>query len=312
MRGRGRLAAALCLAFAPSADADPTVDPTPEAVLASLPFEKEAPPRTIVIDLAPKGNARKLRFQLDTGATNSFLSPRLARSMGINVSRTPHGAYRRSTVLGSDVQLFVDTRRSDTGSSSGREFALLGGDFLSQYVLELDFAQQQVRFLEPRRFEVPSALDAPGEAVLPMKVVSNRLAVLGLLDGHAVELLLDTGADLGLMLSGDVAREVGLTFTPVPGFELRGLVGNAAGHAGDLARLTLGSFSFEKVPTVVSPTGFYNLGFPGDSLMGYDLLAQFLVRIDYPRQRIWLRQRADAPPFFDPRRTIESRAYERP
>src|SRR5262245_27858742 len=144
MRATGGLLAALCLGVASAADAEPASDPAPEAVLASLPFEKGAPARTIVIDLAPKGNARRLPFQLDTGATNSVLSPRLARSMGISVSRTPHGAYRRSTVLGRDVQIYVDTRRSDTGSSSGRESALLGGDFLSQYVVELDFAGERV------------------------------------------------------------------------------------------------------------------------------------------------------------------------
>ena len=206
MRATGGLLAALCLGVAPAADADPAIDPAPEAVLASLPFEKEAPPRTIVIDLAPKGNARKLRFQVDTGADASFVSPRLARSMGVNVSRTPHGAYRRSTVLGRDVQLYVDTRRSDTGSSSGADFALLGADFLSTYVVELDFAQQRVRFLEPTRFEVPAAVDAPGEAVFPMKRVSNRPALRALLDGHAVDLLVDTGAAMGLMLSGEIGR----------------------------------------------------------------------------------------------------------
>src|SRR5262245_4691623 len=80
MRATGGILAALCLGFAPTADAEPATDPASEAVLASLPFEKGAPPRTIVIDLAPKGNARRLRFQLDTGATNSYVTPRLARA----------------------------------------------------------------------------------------------------------------------------------------------------------------------------------------------------------------------------------------
>jgi hypothetical protein len=77
---------------------------------------------------------------------------------------------------------------------------------------------------------------------------------------------------------------------------------------GDVGRLEIGPFLFEKVPALVSPTGFFNVGFPGDSVFGYDLLAQFLVRIDYPRQRIWLKRRTDAPPLYDPRRTVESRA----
>jgi S1-C subfamily serine protease len=31
-----------------------------------------------------------------------------------------------------------------------------------------------------------------------------------------------------------------------------------------------------------------------DSAFGYDVLSQFTVRIDYPRQRLWLRRRPDA------------------
>src|SRR5215470_7901328 len=158
MRATGGLLAALCLGVAPASDAEPAIDPAPEAVLASLPFEKEAPPRTIVIDLAPKGNARRLRFQLDTGASISYVSPRLARAMGVKVSRIKQDAYRRSTVLGRDVQFYVDTSSSDSGSANGQEWGLLGGDFLSDYVVELDFARQRVRFLDPDRYAVP----APG------------------------------------------------------------------------------------------------------------------------------------------------------
>ena len=64
----------------------------------------------------------------------------------------------------------------------------------------------------------------------------------------------------------------------------------------------LGPFLFERVPATVLPTGFFNRGFPGDSIVGYDVLEKFLVRLDYPRRRVWLRRRADAQPFYDPRR----------
>jgi membrane-associated protease RseP (regulator of RpoE activity) len=32
---------------------------------------------------------------------------------------------------------------------------------------------------------------------------------------------------------------------------------------------------------------------PNDSVIGYDLLRQFVVRIDYPRQRLWLKRSGD-------------------
>ena len=90
--------------------------------------------RTIVIDLAPKGNARRLPLPARHGRRRS---PSSARSRALDGRQgEPHqsGPYRRKTVLGRDVLFYVDTRRTDTGSSSGLEFGLLGGDFLSDYV----------------------------------------------------------------------------------------------------------------------------------------------------------------------------------
>lgn len=277
-------------------------EPAPEAVLATLPFEPGARPRSIVIDLAPKGNARRLPFQLDTGANTSIVSPRLAREMGVKVSRIKQDAYRRNTALGRDVLFYVDTRRSDTAGPGIVEWGLLGGDFLASYVVELDFANHQVRFLDPERYEVPAEAGSADEAVLPLKIVSNRPGMRVSIGGHEVDMLVDTGFDLGLMLSGEVARNAGVASEPVRDFQIAGVSGVVDAHAGDVARLEIGPFLFEKIPATVLPTGFFNRGFPGDSIVGYDVLARFLVRLDYPRQRIWLRRRTDAPPFYDPRR----------
>jgi hypothetical protein len=283
----------------------PANEPSPEAVLATLPFDPAAPPRTIAIDLAPKGNARPLRFQLESGASTSLVTPRLAREMGVKVKRTKSDAYRRRTVLDRDVQFFVDTRRGDTDSTSGREWGVLGGDFLAQYVVELDFAKCEVRFLDPERFEVPASVDAAGEAVLAIHLVGNRPGLRVSLDGQAREMLISTSMDFALLLSGELARAAGVETQPLPPEhrELEGVFGSTEVEAGEVAKLEVGPFVLERVFAVVAPHGFYNAGFPGDSILGYDLLAQFLVRIDYPRQRLWLRRRADAPAFFDPRST---------
>src|SRR5262245_7483912 len=166
------------------ADAAASPEPDAKAVLATLPFLGDAPPHRIFVDLAPEGNARKMPFQLDTGATTSYVSPNLARVMGVKVSRTKSDPYRRKTSLGRDLLFYGDTRRSDTGSSSGNEFGLLGADFLADYVLELDFAQRRVRFLDPQQFQVPSKTAAKDEAVLPLMVVSNRPGLKVQVNGH--------------------------------------------------------------------------------------------------------------------------------
>ena len=62
-----------------------------------------------------------------------------------------------------------------------------------------------------------------------------------------------------------------------------------------LDELKLGPFSFAGVPTVVNPRGWYNIGLPSESVVGYELLEQFAtVRIDYPRHRLWLERNPDA------------------
>jgi predicted aspartyl protease len=299
------LASCLALVALP-AGADPNAaagEPATAAVLAALPFDPEAAARRkIVVDLAPRGNLRRMPFQLDTGATTSAVSPRMARALGIGVRRVKGDAYRRKTVLGRDLRFQVVTRRSDTASNSRFEYGLLGGDFLSQYVVELDFSGRSVRFLDPKKYAVPASASAPDEAVLDLEIVSNRPAVRVSLGARDALLLLDTGAPPSLLLSGASAREAGIASAPVPGLALEGILGPVAAELGEVARLEIGPFAFEKIAAVVAPQGLYNQGFSGDSILGYDLLAQFLVRIDYPRQRLWLRRDPAAKPLTDPRR----------
>ena len=44
----------------------------------------------------------------------------------------------------------------------------------------------------------------------------------------------------------------------------------------------------------MAPRGWYNIGGNTDSAMGFDVLRQFVVRFDYPRQRLWLKRTGDA------------------
>lgn len=265
-----------------------------EAVLAELPFLESEERNRIYVDLAPEGSRRPLRMLLDTGANVSVMTPRVARAMGVRVRRVKRDPYRRATRLGRDLLFWVDTRSSDTGSRTGWEYGLLGGDFLARYVLELDFARRRVRFLDRDVYRVPESVDAEGEAVLPMKVVSHRPAIAFEVNGQPLEMLLDTGAPMALMLSGELARAAGVESAPVEGFAMAGVMGDVESEVGRAGRVTIGPFAFEDVPVAVAPRGWFNLGYPGDSMLGYDLLAQFLVRLDYTGRRLWLRRNPDA------------------
>lgn len=265
-----------------------------EAVLADLPFLESEETNRIYIDLAPEGSRRRLRMLLDTGANISIMTPRVARAMGVRVRRTKNDPYRRATLLGRDLLFYVDTRSSDTGSRTGFEYGLLGGNFLAAYVLELDFASRRVRFLDRNRYQVPETASGEGEAVLPIKVVSNRPAVTLDVNGQELEILLDTGSPIGLMLSGELARAARVESAPDARFRMAGVMGAVESEVGVAKRVSLGPFVFENVPVAVAPKGWFNQGYPGDSMIGYDLMAQFLVRIDFERRRLWLRRNPKA------------------
>lgn len=44
--------------------------------------------------------------------------------------------------------------------------------------------------------------------------------------------------------------------------------------------------------------GWYNIGFPENSVIGYDMLAPFVLRLDYGNQRLWLRRVTQDPIRF--------------
>jgi predicted aspartyl protease len=268
-------------------------DPTPDAVLADLPFLDGDERNRIFVDLAPEGSRRPLRLLLDTGASHTVMTPLAARALGVSVRRLKRDPYRKKTRLGRDLLFYVDTRSSDNGSRTGWEYGLLGGNFLDDYVVEFDFVKRRVRFIDPGRFEVPEQVETEDETVLPLAITTTRPAFDVTVNGATFPALLDTGAPLGFMLSGKLADRAGVESAPNDLFEFGTVMGVVDSRLGATDRLVVGRFDFGAVPTVVLPNGWFNQGLPDAAVVGYDLLSQFLVRIDYPRKRLWLKRRPD-------------------
>lgn len=279
---------ALLLVFAvvhASADDVPT-----DAVLAVLPFLDGPEPNRILVDLAPQGSAKPLRLMLDTGSTNSVLTPLAARELGVSVRRQKDSSYRRPTRLGRDLLFEVETSGSDTGSKTGWEYGFVGGNFLAEYVVELDFPEHRVRLFDSKRYSVPTAGATQAEAVLPIEVVANRPVLEVTVDGRKSMLVLGTGAPWSAVLSGPLAKRVGLASEPIEGLAARSVIGPLEVELAEAKQLAIGPFEFADVPLLVAPKGWYNLVGSVDSLIGYDLLSQFVVRIDYAQQRLWLKR----------------------
>lgn len=268
----------------------------PDAVLAELPFEHPEEAGRIYVNLAPEGRAPFIML-LDTGANTSVITPGLAREMRISVRRLKNSPYRRKTSLGRDVQFWIADEISDMGSRTGWEYGLLGGDFLDDYVVEIDFERRKVRFLDPEKYEVPETTTEPDSAIIPLKHSGTRFTVPVEIEGKELWVLFDTGAPMALTVSGKALRKIGLEDVPL---EDAGNVGTTLGtidiKSYEAESVRFGDVEFGPARVLVAPRGAYNIAGSNDSILGYEAMEYFLMRIDYKRKRILLKLRTDLVP----------------
>lgn len=291
---------ALLVVLAIQAGAAPAIADAPpaEAVLAELRFldaDVDAP--TIRIDLAPVGS-RPLPLVLDTGSPESFATPQAAQELGISLRRSKQTPYRRSTRLGRDVELWVDTRRSDTARSASGEWAVLGGRYLSSYVVEIDGPGRRVRFLDPARWTVPEKSTDPEAQTLPLRLVSNRPIVEIEVGAARVSAILTTSAPGTLLLPGGYAEEASLVPDPEATKTLVPMPGAGALRAATAPSVRIGRFETKDVPLLVAERGVQGAGPRSEAILGLELLRPYVLRIDYPRRRLSI-SRPSPPP--DPR-----------
>ena len=136
-----------------------------------------------------------------------------------------------------------------------------------------------------------SALD---ERVLFFKIAGTRIIVPVEIAGKEIEVALDTGAPDTLILSGQVARKLGISVEDLPEFGRGGTVlGPMEQRFHEAAEFRFAGFPYAPLPVIVAPRGLYNKGLGNDSLLGYDVLRPFVMRIDYANSRIWLKRTGD-------------------
>ncbi len=232
---------------------------------------------------------------LDTGAVFSVMTPLAARAAGVSVRRLKSSPYRRATRLGRSLQFWIDDSSSDTGSRTGWKYKLLGGNFLEHYVVELDFQARRVRFLDPKLYRVPERVTAPDEAVIPLRVTRRRPYATIEVNGKKLQVSIDTGAPFPLYLSGKEAKKVALDPDSLPYFGQMGTtMGDTPGRIGEVSSFRFAGFELGRGPVVVMPRGWFNIAGSSESVIGYDVLQHFKLRLDYPHGRLWLKRQGDS------------------
>lgn len=286
----------------------PLGEPTRDALVDAIPFHAKTPPGYVVIDLAPDGRPA-FPLMLDTGAGGSYLTPVVARAMGVNVRRTKSSPYREPTRLGRDLQFWVDTSASDTGVRGGSfEVGLLGADFLDDYVIEIDYPGRTVRFYDPEKYQVPEVSPSADVTIVPFQRNGTRFFVEVEFEDQPTKALVDTGASM-VVVGKQAAKRAGISSGDLGDvYPIQGLRGVTETRHYEARSLRIGGLDVAPVPVFVEVSGPANYGGPVAMLLGYDVLGQFKMRIDYPRRRLWLERNPEAEPTFLGRTAAQQRS----
>jgi predicted aspartyl protease len=267
-----------------------------------LEFIREGIP-LIVLPTSVNGSG-PLRFILDTGnATAPFiLSRRIAEKLGIEAH--PSSEFPRPSVVGSEpTELFAATvesisigpireERVRVGVSKamdqlsraiGKEIdGNIGYPFLKKLRITLDYPRNILVLSSSKRgSEDWRAMDFDFGS--PKPLILTWATVNGL---KRYRFALDTGAG-STVVSNELAQELGLARGPdVP---MQGAGGAAKGFVTSLSSLEFGNVSLREV-TAVAAHVFAPLRNPVggelDGIIGYNVLRQFRVTIDYPMKRM--------------------------
>ena len=307
---RARIAAAALLVVLAGTDAMPRgarLRASAAAEPVSIPFELAS--RHIILKVTVN-RSRPLSFVLDTGANSAIIRTDVAKELGLKLegSVTARGAGA-GTQQGSFVRGAAWSLVGGNGFSQPVSLALpmpelspalgqpldgiIGGEFIGQFVLELDYEQRTIRLHDPAAF----VYTGPGET-LPIEfrdvthpVVTATVTPAG---GTALErkFLLDIGSGLPLALHSPFVAEqalLGSAARTIRAIGGAGAGGRTTGRIGRVESLRIGSFTITSPITLFSQDqagAFANPALAGN--IGAQIAMRFRTYFDYGRRRIIL------------------------
>jgi len=271
------------LALADEGKAD---DAYGEDVVASFHFGPDAP--GIVIPLIVAGEP--VPVFLDTGAPGLMLDASLAHILGtkkatrevgafestisIDVHEAPRIQLGRTPIEGIDEVAVLDlTAQSEASHQAFKGIAGLA--VVARFVLQIDFERGTVRFLEPSAGEHPE-----WGSRLPMVECGARACVESTVMGKTRKFMLDTGYNgTGVIddeLFGQLVSNGALPTAEVLG---RNLSGDTRRREARITSFRLGPFTHRGLVLGSSPW----------CILGTDYLSRYVITMDFPYMRLYLR-----------------------
>lgn len=312
-----RAAAALAVPLFAIATIEPGLSVGPPAMApVTIPFELTL--RHIIVKVKVN-NSRPLAFLLDTGANAAIIRIATATELGLSLQGSVNaGGAGAGTQAGRRVK---DAKWSLVGldrfsqpvslalpltvltSGLGREIdGIIGGEFIKQFVLELDYQARTITLHDRQAFAykgkghtLPLDFNADGHPVVKATVTP--------VGGKPIEdrFALDIGSGLALALHSPFVVEhdlLGPQARTIRAIGMTGAGGRSTGRVGRVAALQIGPF------TISNPIALFSQdkagAFADPSLggnIGFQVANRFRTVLDYGRRQIILEP---SPAFAEP------------
>jgi len=307
MRFRDLVASTSVLACAACGAPRPGGQDSGSRPLAVVPMHLYAG-RIPFVDVRVAGS-EPLSFIVDTGADTDLLNVKWAAPLGLTIEhaqavdepggKVEEGAIRATTLAVGGIQIpgesLTTAPLSFMAPFVGRKIdGLLGHEFLSRYVVEIDYERSTIAIYDPRSYRY----DGPGE-IVPLTLTPSDAEVHVAIrpsGGAPVDavLELDTGSFDALGLHGSFVDQHALAPAGTPRLATPGLAigGQTTGYRTRVAGVTLGSYALDDL--VVSVTASNGAGNHSEvaGTLGAEVLRRFRVILDYPRKRMILEKNA--------------------
>lgn len=271
-----------------------------------IPFEINANKIYLRVQVNNKG---PFSFILDSGAGFDVLDVQQARALNVKFSdeTAVRGAGEGSVNIseGSGVSLSLAGLEivkpnitilpihSSISNNEGRDVdGLLGYDFFKRFVVEIDYANKRISIHDPKTYQY-----AGTGKVIPLEERKEHIfinATVVSADGRElpVQLLVDTGARMGLMLNTpfvDAHRLIDTTPKLIDSVISIGVGGSYRSAVARVQSLRVGPFTIkEPVVTLSRSKSGVLAGSDYDGIIGAEILRRFKVIFDYSRQRMIL------------------------
>lgn len=275
-----------------------------------IPFEYE---NHFIIVSVVFNNIFPLRFIFDTGAEYTILAKReITDLLQIDYHKrfTLQGADLRTELyayLVRDISLSVGAMRQSKRNilvleddyfrfeefSGVQVHGILGADFFRNFVVRINYKKRIISLIDPQAFHQPRHRDV---FEMPVQFVRNKpyIQVPVRIAGDTVvntRLLMDTGASLALLLYTNTHPMLGLPPKVIPSNIGMGIGGFLEGYLGRIANLSIQNHTFHQVITNFQELPDYTDTLATanrNGILGNQLLQQFEILLDYPREQLFL------------------------